>query len=57
MFGAMYPLPRILYAMSNDGLIFKSLGNVHPRFKTPFFGTMFAGIITGEQRFIIIAAD
>ncbi|KAL4089632.1 hypothetical protein QTP88_024642 [Uroleucon formosanum] len=47
MFGSMYPLPRILYAMSNDGLIFKSLGKVHPRFKTPFFGTIFAGIITG----------
>lgn len=47
MFGSMYPLPRILYAMSNDGLIFKSLGKVHPRFKTPFFGTIIAGIITG----------
>ncbi|XP_015370694.1 PREDICTED: high affinity cationic amino acid transporter 1-like [Diuraphis noxia] len=47
MFGSMFPLPRILYAMSNDGLIFKSLGKVHPRFKTPFFGTIFAGIITG----------
>lgn len=47
MFGAMYPLPRILYAMSNDGLIFEGLGKVHHKFKTPFVGTMFAGIITG----------
>ncbi|XP_050442497.1 high affinity cationic amino acid transporter 1-like isoform X2 [Adelges cooleyi] len=46
MFGAMYPLPRILYAMSNDGLIFEGLGRVHPKFKTPFIGTMFAGTIT-----------
>ncbi|VVC24804.1 Hypothetical protein CINCED_3A025062 [Cinara cedri] len=47
MFGSMYPLPRILYAMSNDGLIFKSLGKVHPKFKTPFFGTIYAGLLTG----------
>jgi len=47
MFGSIYPLPRILYAMSNDGLIFESLGKVHRRFKTPFFGTMVAGILTG----------
>lgn len=51
MFGSMYPLPRILYAMSNDGLIFKSLGKVHPKFKTPFFGTIFAGIITGTKHY------
>jgi len=48
MFGSIYPLPRILYAMSNDGLIFESLGKVHGKFKTPFFGTMVAGVLTGN---------
>jgi len=47
MFGSIFPLPRILYAMSNDGLIFENLGKIHPRYKTPFYGTMFAGILTG----------
>ncbi len=27
--------PRVYYAMSQDGLLFRSLGSVHPRFGTP----------------------
>ncbi|MGQ9620098.1 MAG: APC family permease [Bacteroidales bacterium] len=29
--------PRIYYAMAEDGLFFKSLAVVHPRFRTPFY--------------------
>lgn len=47
LMGSMFPLPRIVYAMSNDGLIFKWLGEIHPRFHTPLYGTMFVGILTG----------
>lgn len=47
LMGSMFPLPRIVYAMSNDGLIFKWLGEIHPRFQTPLYGTMFVGILTG----------
>ncbi|XP_034241850.1 high affinity cationic amino acid transporter 1-like isoform X2 [Thrips palmi] len=47
LFGAMYPLPRVIYAMANDGLIFKFLGEVHPKYKTPLVGTLLAGVITG----------
>lgn len=43
----MYPLPRVIYAMANDGLIFKFLGEVHPKYKTPLVGTLLAGVITG----------
>ncbi|XP_077298710.1 high affinity cationic amino acid transporter 1-like [Arctopsyche grandis] len=49
LFGAMFPLPRILYAMASDGLIFRFLGRVHPRFKTPIIGTLFASLITGTM--------
>lgn len=47
LLGAMFPLPRILYAMSSDGLIFSFLGKVHPKFNTPMVGTIGAGIFTG----------
>ncbi|KAJ8943480.1 hypothetical protein NQ318_006333 [Aromia moschata] len=47
LLGAMFPLPRIIYAMASDGLLFKSLGKVHPTFHTPFMGTMVAGTIAG----------
>lgn len=47
LMGAMFPLPRIVYAMSNDGLIFEWMGRIHPRFKTPLLGTIFVGVLTG----------
>lgn len=50
MFGAMFPLPRIMYAMSQDGLIFHFFGEISPRFKTPIAGTICAALLTGEER-------
>ncbi|XP_044754890.1 high affinity cationic amino acid transporter 1-like isoform X2 [Coccinella septempunctata] len=49
LFGAMFPLPRILYAMASDGLIFRFLGRINQRFKTPVIGTLLAGIFTGTM--------
>ncbi|KAJ8917752.1 hypothetical protein NQ315_005203 [Exocentrus adspersus] len=47
LFGAMFPLPRIIYAMANDSLVFKFLGRVNSRFQTPVIGTLVAGLLTG----------
>jgi cationic amino acid transporter 1 len=47
LFGALFPLPRIIYAMSSDGVIFRFLGKVNPRFQTPVIGTLIAGVLTG----------
>lgn len=49
MLGAMFPLPRILYAMSNDGLLFKSLSKVNAKTQTPLVGTIVAGVLSGES--------
>ena len=46
--GAMFPLPRLLYAMSSDGLIFKPFGWVNRRTETPMFSTFFAGLLAGS---------
>lgn len=44
LLGCLYPLPRILYAMAEDGLLFKFLSDVNPRFKTPLKSTIISGI-------------
>lgn len=43
----MFPLPRIIYAIAQDGLIFRVLGNVHEKYKTPVVGTISAAFLTG----------
>lgn len=35
--GAIFVGPRVYYAMARDGLFFKRVGGVHPRYKTPGF--------------------
>jgi len=52
LFGALFPLPRIIYAMSSDGLIFRFLGKVNERFQTPVVGTIIAGILTALMTLI-----
>ncbi|PYX87724.1 MAG: amino acid permease, partial [Acidobacteria bacterium] len=36
--------PRVFYAMAADGLFFKKLAEVHPRFRTPAFAITVLGI-------------
>ncbi|MGA8532034.1 MAG: amino acid permease [Acidobacteriaceae bacterium] len=36
---------RVLYTMSHDGLLPKWVGNIHPRFRTPWLVTMAVGVL------------
>ncbi|XP_077298723.1 cationic amino acid transporter 2 [Arctopsyche grandis] len=49
LLGAMFPLPRIIYAMASDGLMFQFMGNINGRFQTPLVGTLVAGLFTGTM--------
>jgi basic amino acid/polyamine antiporter, APA family len=35
MSGSMLAAPRVYFAMARDGLIFRWMGDIHPRFRTP----------------------
>jgi amino acid transporter len=48
LFGAMFPLPRILYAMAQDGLLFKEFAVISRRFETPVIGTLCAAALTAS---------
>jgi amino acid transporter len=43
--GIMLTAPRIFYAMANDGLFFKSLARVHPRYHTPYVAIALAAAL------------
>jgi len=38
-------LARILFTMAIDGLLPKAFGKTHPKFKTPFFATLFVTLV------------
>ena len=44
----MYPMPRIVYTMASDGLLFSPFAKILPKIKTPWVATLVTGIIAGE---------
>ncbi len=49
LLGAMFPMPRVIYAMASDGLVFRFLAYVSERFKTPMIATFVAGFMAGKE--------
>lgn len=50
--GLILTSPRVYYAMANDGVFFRKLAEVHPRFKTPS-----VAIIAGCAWSVVLAAS
>lgn len=53
MFGSMFPMPRVVYAMAKDGLIFKFLAAVWPLTGTPAISTFIFGFAAAMASLLI----
>jgi hypothetical protein len=49
LLGSLLPLPRVLYAIASDGLIFRFIAWIHPRLQTPMIATILGGIAAGRS--------
>lgn len=52
LLGSLFPLPRMIYAMAIDGLLFRKFALIHPKWLTPINATLLAGFIGGIMAMI-----
>src|SRR6266516_6653851 len=45
LLGSILTSPRIFFAMADDGLLFKAVARVHPRFQTPSVAIVVTGVL------------
>ncbi|KAE8286217.1 Cationic amino acid transporter 2 [Larimichthys crocea] len=49
LLGSIFPMPRVIYAMAEDGVLFKVLARINPKTKTPLIATMTSGVVAVVQ--------
>ncbi|XP_052464211.1 high affinity cationic amino acid transporter 1-like isoform X1 [Carassius gibelio] len=57
LLGAMFPMPRVIWAMADDGLLFKFMTGINERTKTPIRATITAGIVAAIMAFLFDLKD
>uniref|UniRef100_A0AAY5KVX1 Solute carrier family 7 member 1 n=1 Tax=Esox lucius TaxID=8010 RepID=A0AAY5KVX1_ESOLU len=57
LLGAMFPIPRVIWAMADDGLLFKYMAEISPRTKTPQSATVTSGCMAAIMAFLFDLKD
>ncbi|XP_057568094.1 cationic amino acid transporter 3-like [Hippopotamus amphibius kiboko] len=57
LLGAMFPMPRVIYSMADDGLLFRGLARIHPRTRTPIMATLASGTLAGVMALLFKFTD
>ncbi len=48
----MFPMPRVVYSMASDGLIFRIFSYVSPTLRTPINSCIFTGVLAATMSLV-----